>query len=108
LRTVPMGDDEARLFIERHYGARAAHAGRAVPDEFGRPRSVVAGIVPPGCWEVVSMAKRRTLELCERAREELRAYRDRDGRPQARERCAAVPKVADGESPHAVARRGRL
>ena len=54
------------------------------------------------------MAKRRTLELCERAREELRAYRARDGRPQARERCAAVPKVADGESPHAVARRGHL
>ena len=52
------------------------------------------------------MAKRRTLELCERAREELQAYRDRDGRPQAR--CAAVPKVADGESPHAVARRGHL
>lgn len=57
---------------------------------------------------MVSMAKRRTLELCERAREELRAYRDRDGRPQARELCAAVPKVADGLSPHAVARRGLL
>jgi len=77
LRPVPVIGDKDQLFIERR--GRAAHAGRAVPDEFGRPRSVVAGIVPPGCREVVSMAKRRTLELCERAREELRAYRDRDG-----------------------------
>lgn len=64
--------------------------------------------MPPRLEEVVPMAKRRTLELCERAREELRAYRDRDGRPQVRERCAAVLKVADGLSPYAVARRGLL
>ncbi len=42
------------------------------------------------------MAKRRTLELCERAREELRAYRDRDGRPQVRERCAVCGGVEGG------------
>ena len=54
------------------------------------------------------MAKRRTLELTREEAEELREHRDRDPRPQARERCAAVLKVAGGESAHAVARGGLL
>jgi Winged helix-turn helix len=36
------------------------------------------------------------------------AHRDHDHRPYVRERCAAVLKVAEGHSPHQVARSGLL
>jgi len=54
------------------------------------------------------MARRRTLELTEAQRQELLHYRDHDTRPYVRERCAALLKIADGQSPHAVARHGLL
>jgi transposase len=38
----------------------------------------------------------------------LIGFRDHDPRPDIRERCAAVLKVADGEVPYAVAQRGLL
>lgn len=54
------------------------------------------------------MALRRTLELTDAQRQDLQHYRDRDSRPYVRERCAALLKIADGQSPHAVARHGLL
>ena len=54
------------------------------------------------------MPLRRTLELTEPQRQDLLHYRDHDPRPYVRERCAALLKIADGQSPHAVARRGLL
>jgi hypothetical protein len=48
------------------------------------------------------------LELTPAQHEELVAGRDHDRRPSVRERCAALLKIADGMSPPAVARRGRL
>ena len=35
-------------------------------------------------------------------------HRAHDPRPYVRERCAALVKIADGMSPHAVAQRGLL
>lgn len=54
------------------------------------------------------MAFRRTLPLSELARQDLRAARDHDPHPSIRERAAALLKIADGQSPHAVARQGLL
>jgi hypothetical protein len=54
------------------------------------------------------MALRRTLELTVAQRQDLQDYRDHDLRPYVRERCAALLKIADGQSPHAVARHGLL
>ncbi len=54
------------------------------------------------------MALRRTLELTNSQRQDLQHYRDHDPRPYVRERCAALLKIADGQSPHAVARQGLL
>jgi hypothetical protein len=54
------------------------------------------------------MPLRRTLELTELQRQDLQHYRDHDSRPYVRERCAAVLKIADGHSPHAVAHHGLL
>jgi hypothetical protein len=54
------------------------------------------------------MALRRTLELTDSQRQDLLQYRDHDPRPYVRERCAALLKIADGLSPHAVARHGLL
>lgn len=54
------------------------------------------------------MAQRRRLALSPAQREELAAHRDRDPRPDVRERCAALVKIAGGLSPHAVARGGLL
>jgi transposase len=54
------------------------------------------------------MAPRRKLTLSAGQREELVAHRDHDPRSDVRERCAAVVKIADGLSPHAVARGGLL
>lgn len=54
------------------------------------------------------MATRRTLRLKTREQRELEHYRDHDARPYVRERCGALLKVAQGETPHAVARQGLL
>ncbi len=54
------------------------------------------------------MPLRRTLELTAPQRQELLHHRDHDTRPYVRERCAALLKVADGHSAHAVARHGLL
>jgi len=54
------------------------------------------------------MAQRRALKLTEDRRTELAHHRDHDPRPYVRERCAALLKIADGLSPHAVARGGLL
>ena len=51
---------------------------------------------------------RRTLTLTDAQRAELFAVRDHDRRPYLRERAAALLRIAAGESPHAVARRGIL
>jgi len=54
------------------------------------------------------MPSRRTLELTDPQRQDMLYYRDHDPRPYVRERCAALLKIADGQSPHAVARSGLL
>ena len=54
------------------------------------------------------MATRRTVALRWTQRRDLEQARDHDPRPDVRERCAAVLKVADGTSAHAVARHGLL
>lgn len=54
------------------------------------------------------MAHRRTLTLTEEQKRELVRIRDRDPRPWARERCAAMLKIAAGQSPHWVAKNGLL
>lgn len=54
------------------------------------------------------MVHRRTLTISDEQRQGLTHYRDHDPRPQVRERCAALLKVADGQSPHEVAHRGLL
>jgi hypothetical protein len=51
---------------------------------------------------------RRTLSLTEEQRQELLQLRDHDARPYARERGAALLKIADGLSPHQVAKWGLL
>ena len=48
------------------------------------------------------------LKLTDKERQELTKHRDNDPRPYARERCAAVLKVADGQTPSTVARSGLL
>jgi transposase len=50
----------------------------------------------------------RTLPLSEEQRSLLVYHRDHDSRPYVRERAAALLKVADGLSAHAVARKGLL
>jgi hypothetical protein len=47
--------------------------------------------------------RQRTLTLTGPQRDELLRLRDHDPRPYVRERCAAVPLIAGGASPHAVA-----
>jgi Helix-turn-helix domain len=54
------------------------------------------------------MVHKRTLELSDRERDALMAHRDHDGRPQVRERCAALLKIAAGQSAYDVARHGLL
>ena len=54
------------------------------------------------------MPLRRTLDLTDPQRADLLHYRDHDPRPYVRERCAALLKVADGLSAHAVACHGLL
>ena len=52
--------------------------------------------------------KRRTLVLAETERITLEQMRDRHPKFYLRERAAALLRIADGESPHQVARRGIL
>jgi hypothetical protein len=54
------------------------------------------------------MPQRRTLTLTDDQRHQLVHHRDRDPRPAVRERCAALLKIAAGQSPYAVARQGLL
>ncbi len=54
------------------------------------------------------MVPKRRLALSETEREALVAHRDHDANPQVRERCAALLKVAAGQSAYAVARQGLL
>jgi hypothetical protein len=54
------------------------------------------------------MAARRTVRVKTRERRELEYSRDHDARPYVRERCGAVLKMAEGQTPHAVARQGLL
>jgi hypothetical protein len=54
------------------------------------------------------MYQRRTLALSDDERAALLLHRDHDPKPYVRERCAALLKIADGRSPHAVARAGLL
>ncbi len=54
------------------------------------------------------MYQRRTLALSDDERAALLDHRDHDAKPYVRERCAAVLKIADGQSPHAVAHAGLL
>ena len=54
------------------------------------------------------MAHRRSLELTDMQRQELVHARDHHSQPYVRERCAAMLKIADGHSAHAVARQGLL
>jgi hypothetical protein len=54
------------------------------------------------------MSQRRTLVLTAEQRHELLYHRDHDPKPYVRERCAALLKIADGTSPHAVACTGLL
>jgi hypothetical protein len=54
------------------------------------------------------MVRRRKLVLGEKEREELVACRDHDPNPQMRERAAALVKIADRMSVHAVSQTGLL
>ena len=54
------------------------------------------------------MVHKRTLEVSEAERAELVEHRDHDRRPQVRERCAALLKIASGQSAHEVAQHGLL
>ena len=54
------------------------------------------------------MYQRRTLALSDDERAQLLYHRDDDPKPFIRERCAALLKIADGQSPHAVAHAGLL
>ena len=52
------------------------------------------------------MASPRTLALSWEQQQELETHRDHDPRPYARERYAALLKIAEGTAPSAVARHG--
>ncbi len=54
------------------------------------------------------MAARRTLALSDEQRAELQRARDRHPKAHVREKAAALLKVADGQSAHAVAKQGLL
>lgn len=54
------------------------------------------------------MPKRRTLDLSPQQCQELTYHRDHDPRPYVRERCAALLKIAQGQSAHSVAQHGLL
>ena len=56
----------------------------------------------------MAVQRQRTVMLSWAQRRELEHARDHDPRPYVRERCAALVKIADGASAHAVARHGLL
>lgn len=56
----------------------------------------------------MTMVRKRTLSLSEDERGELIEHRDHDPNPQVRERCAALVKIAEGQTAHAVASQGLL
>lgn len=58
--------------------------------------------------KVVTMVGKRTLTLSDEERVQLIEHRDHDPHPQVRERCAAMVKIADGQTAHAVAGKGLL
>lgn len=54
------------------------------------------------------MVHKRTLTITDDQRQGLSHSRDHDPHPQVRERCAALLKIAEGQSAHEVARQGWL
>ena len=54
------------------------------------------------------MPQRRTVTLTDEQRQQLLHHRDHDPHPDLRERCAALLKIAEGQSPYRVARYGLL
>ena len=54
------------------------------------------------------MAQRRTLNLNKEQEKELSQLRDQTKQEYVRERCAALLKIAGGQSPHWVALHGLL
>jgi hypothetical protein len=66
----------------------------------------IGNIKPPSFYRSTEMAAQRTVRLKTREQRELEYYRDHDARPYVRERCGAVLKIAQGHTPHAVARQG--
>jgi hypothetical protein len=54
------------------------------------------------------MCQRRTLTLTDEQRLQLLHHRDHHPKPFVRERACALLQIADGSSPHAVARAGIL
>jgi hypothetical protein len=54
------------------------------------------------------MYQRRTLALSDDECAALLYHRDHDPKPYVRERCAALLKIAAGDSPYAVANAGLL
>lgn len=54
------------------------------------------------------MTPKRTLVLTGEQKISLQEIRDHDPRPWARERCAAILKIAADSSPHWVAQKGLL
>jgi hypothetical protein len=54
------------------------------------------------------MCQRRTLPLTDDQRQHLLHCRDHHPKPFVRERAAALLQIANGSSPHAVARAGLL
>jgi hypothetical protein len=66
------------------------------------------GIVGASTSNKEEQMSRRTVTLTDAQRQKLIHYRDHDPHPYVRERCAAIVKIADGSTPHAVARHGLL
>jgi transposase len=56
----------------------------------------------------VTVVRQRMLTLTDDERAQLVEHRDHDSNPQVRERCAAIVKIANGQSAHAVAGQGLL
>lgn len=54
------------------------------------------------------MPKKIKVTLNEEQEAELKSYRDRDRRSYVKERCAALLKIADGQSARTVASQGLL
>ena len=55
-----------------------------------------------------TILRQRTIRVSRRQHKQLEQCRDHDLRPDIRERCAAVLKIAGGQSAHAVAQGGLL